>query len=99
MGTARISEPAHDDLEEVWAHISQQSESAANRLIDRIVAMCDLYATQPEAGVPGDRFLPGLRYFAVGSYGIFYQVISDGIIVARVLHGARDLDAIFRHPQ
>ena len=31
-----------------------------------------------------------------GSYLIFYQPLTDGIEVVRVLHGARDIDRIFR---
>ena len=32
----------------------------------------------------------GLRFFPVGTYLIFYKIGENGIIVARVLHGARD---------
>jgi len=44
-----------------------------------------------------DELEVGLRSFPVGRYAIFYLPIPDGVEIVRVLHGARDLDAIF-HP-
>lgn len=37
----------------------------------------------------------GLRSFPVGRYVIFYRPLQDGIDVVRVLHGTRDLEAVF----
>jgi toxin ParE1/3/4 len=42
-------------------------------------------------GTPRDTLAPGLRSFPVGSYLVFYRVVPEGIEVARILHGARDL--------
>ena len=39
-----------------------------------------------------------LRSFPFGRYVIFYLALPGGIEIVRVLHGARDLDAIF-HPE
>jgi toxin ParE1/3/4 len=40
--------------------------------------------------------LPGsLRSFPKGHYVIYYRIVSDGIEVARVLHGARDIRRLF----
>jgi toxin ParE1/3/4 len=36
-----------------------------------------------------------LRSFPFGRYVIFYEPIKDGIDVVRVLHSARDIDAVF----
>jgi plasmid stabilization system protein ParE len=38
---------------------------------------------------------PNLRSLLVGDYVMFYRPIDDGIEVVRVLHGARDIDAMF----
>ncbi len=40
-----------------------------------------------------------LRSFPFGRYVIFYAPIEDGIDVVRVLHGARDIDAVFGEDQ
>ena len=42
-----------------------------------------------------DELAPDLRSFPFGRYVIFYEPIEDGIDVVRVLHSARDIDAVF----
>jgi toxin ParE1/3/4 len=42
-----------------------------------------------------DELVPSLRSFPVGKYVIFYRPIENGIEIARILHGARDLPSIF----
>ena len=87
---------AQRDLDEMWDYVAQESVAAASRLIDTIVEACDRLASQPEMGRLRPELAPNLRSFPVGSYVIFYRPTLDGIEVARVLHGARDIDALFR---
>jgi toxin ParE1/3/4 len=43
---------------------------------------------------------PGLRSSSVGNYLILYRPIPEGIAVFRILHGARDLEALLaREPE
>ena len=42
-------------------------------------------------GTARDNLGRGVRSFPVGNYLVLYRIIPDGIEVARVLHGARDL--------
>jgi toxin ParE1/3/4 len=76
--------------------VAGDNPSAADRLLDTILESCQLYATQPAAGAPGDRFQKGLRYFAVGSYVVFYREQESGSLLIRILHGARNLAEIFQ---
>jgi len=50
-----------------------------------------MLAESPSAGRTREEFQPGLRSFPVGSFVVFYRPIEDGILVVRVLHGARDI--------
>jgi toxin ParE1/3/4 len=44
---------------------------------------------------PGrDHLAPGLRALVHGSYAAYYQVMEQEVVILRVLHGARDIDAI-----
>jgi len=55
-----------------------------------------LIGTQPEMGRARPELADGLRSFPTKTpYIIFYLLDSDGIIVIRVLHYARDIDADF----
>jgi toxin ParE1/3/4 len=54
-----------------------------------------LIATQPMMGRAREELVPGLRSFPFRRYVIFYMPTGDGIDVVGVLHGARDIDAVF----
>jgi toxin ParE1/3/4 len=49
-----------------------------------------MLAGHPEAGPAREDLAPGLRFFPVGNYLVFYTQRAGGISVARVLHGVRD---------
>jgi toxin ParE1/3/4 len=38
---------------------------------------------------------PDLRSFSEGSYVVDFRALLDGIEVARVLHGARNIESLF----
>ena len=95
MARVTLTSPAHDDLQAIWNYIAKDNLPAADRLIDQIHERCAVYATQPDAATPADRFQPGLRFFAVGRYVVFYRPEREGILVVRVLHGARNLEELF----
>lgn len=42
-----------------------------------------------------DELAADLRSFSFGRYVIFYAPVEHGIDVVRVLHSARDIDAVF----
>lgn len=62
--------------------------------MDRL-AKLRLLATQPMMGRARDELSPALRSMRFGRCVIFYQPLNDGIDVVRVLHSARDIDAVF----
>ena len=54
-----------------------------------------MLAAQPHLGKSVDELAPKLRLFPIGSYLVFYRAIDDGVEIARLLHGARDIAAEF----
>jgi toxin ParE1/3/4 len=86
---------AREDLNEIWAYIAEDSESLADAFVDRLDTRFHLLARQPGLGRIRQELVPGLRSFPVGRYVIFYELISDGVAVVRVLHSARDLPVQF----
>lgn len=95
MAKVELTVPARNDLDAIWDFIAADSLQNADRLIARIESTSALYAQQPEMGAPADRFKPGLRFFVLGAYVVFYRPSPDGILVIRVLHGSQDLRALF----
>jgi toxin ParE1/3/4 len=88
-----VAPSAREDMLGVWSYIAQDSESAADRLVERILATISLLASSPFAGERCDEFGLGLRHIFVGAYVIFYHAFQeeDKVEVKAVIHGARDL--------
>jgi toxin ParE1/3/4 len=86
---------ASADLSEIWEFIADESEERADRFIDRIDAKFRALAAQPMMGRERSELAPGLRSLPMPPYVIFYEPLQDGVVIVRVLHGARDVDAQF----
>ena len=86
---------ARQDLLGIWVYVAENSVASADRLLEAINAQCETLAEFPQMGRRREELSPGMRSFVVGSYVVFYRVIEDGVDVIRVLHGARDIGAIF----
>ena len=85
----------------VPVYIGADNTDAALRFLDAVEATLRLLVKNPELGL-ARRFersdFAGLRSFPVKGFDkhlVFYRPTEHGIEVLRVLHGARDLGAIF----
>jgi toxin ParE1/3/4 len=86
------SAAAHDDLSDIAAYIACDKPSAARRWVKTIREKCSILAKHPMLGEERPGFgVPGCRCFSVGNYVVFFRPIEDGIEVARIVHGSRDL--------
>jgi len=83
------------DLAEIALRIAEDNPTAADHWLDSIDEHCRLLASMPEMGRRRPDLAPRLRSLPVGNYIIFYRPLPSGIEVIRVLHGARDLPALF----
>lgn len=91
---------AEEDLMQIWEYVARQrgSLATADRLLDRIDEKCRLLARHPEMGPLRPDLAPNVRSFPVESFVVFYWIITNGIEMLRVLHGARDIPTAFRQP-
>ena len=90
----RVAPRAAADLDEIWYYIAMESGSVdvANRLIDSITGRFVLLSGHPYLGRG-----PGSRSFPLGEYVIVYCVEDENVLILRVAHGRRDLEALFGH--
>ena len=86
---------AEADLIEIWTFIAQDSPTRADMLLDEIDEKLQTLAQSPFIGRARDELGPPIRSFPIGNYVLFYHPIEDGIEIIRVLHGARDIEALF----
>lgn len=87
---------AEESRVEAWLQVGESSVHGADRLLERIDGKCGLYATQPQAGAPRPDLGENVRCFAVDHHVVIYRPLDDGILVLLVVHGARDIPAVFR---
>lgn len=86
---------AEEDLLAIAEYIARDNPTAAANWLDEMEAALLILAKQPYAGEAVDDIRPGLRRFTQGKYLIFYEPRETGIVLVRVLHGARQLDDLF----
>lgn len=89
------SPTADADLWEILIYVARDNEAAAFRLVETIDEKCRLLARFPGIGTARPELSKNLRSFPYGNYLILYRAIDDGIEVARVVHGARNLRKLF----
>ena len=92
---------ARRDIVELATFIGRENLQAADRFFDQVDQLCDLLAASPEVGslfsVANPR-LQGMRVLRISTFPnhlAFFMPVDGGVQVVRVLHGARDLDAVF----
>ena len=95
MASYRLTRRARRDVLKIWEHIAEDSERAADRFIDLLIHHFELLGDNPRAGRRRDDLRHGYRSFPVGQYVVFYRIAEPGVQIMHVLHGKRDLDAIF----
>jgi len=99
-----LSEAAYYDIDSMFAYISRDSKQAAGKLRLRIYESIKKLSDFPETGplipeedAPGAQ--RGYRRIVVNPYIVFYRVLEDRIVIARVLHGRQNwLQPLFGAP-
>ena len=95
MSRYRVDRDARADLEEIYDYVADENLAAADRLMDTFQEKFGLLAVHPLMGQTRPELAPNLHSFSVGKYVVFYRPTDDGVEVARVIHSARDVDALF----
>jgi toxin ParE1/3/4 len=94
----RVAPLAEADLDQIWLYVAKESGSVeiANRLIDTVTDRFLALARFLHIGRSRDEDLgSGCRSVAVGDYVIVYRVENGDVFILRVVHGRRNLDALF----
>ena len=86
------TEPAVEDLRELYAYIARDSEMYAGGFVERIILAVELLLEHPKVG----RVVPesndeNIRELLFQRYRIIYRLHNDNIELLSVIHGARDI--------
>ena len=86
---------ARADLREIALRIAERSPVRAFTYVDEIEAHCLRIGDFPHAGPPRPQWGVDIRITIHGRYLIVHRVRADALQILRIVHGARDLDALF----
>ena len=91
----RFSAGAKNDLLEIALWIAQDNPSRAESFVEELARACERLAEMPLAFalLPGHE-PSGIRRRPYGSYLVFYVAGEDAVEIVRILHGARDYEAV-----
>lgn len=99
MSEFRLAPEAEAELDDIWLHIARESGSIdiATRAVENITERFWLLARYPYLGRARDEDLrPGLRSFPADDYVIIHRIVEDDVVlILHVVHGRRDLGALF----
>lgn len=97
MGQVDWTPVGRRDLKEIAKYIARQGQrpAIAAKVVDEIHARCAEYALRLDVGSRHKYFPDPMRFFVHKWYVIIYEPTDDGLIVHRVVDGARDLSRLF----
>jgi toxin ParE1/3/4 len=92
-----ITPEAERDLEEIADYIAADNPARALSFVQEIRDRCVKLGAAPLAHVARPELGDGIRFCRHKRYLIFFKVdpVDGSVLVVRVLHGARDLLALF----
>lgn len=92
MSGWRLRPKALQDLQTIGDVIAADNPARAVSFIDELLALCARIAQQPRAYRRRDDLAPGLRQAIHGPYLILFTAREEGIVIERIVHGARRLE-------
>ena len=100
MSRYSLAPLARDDLDVIWNYIGIENDSpeAAFHFLETLYEEFVLLARHPLIGQHREDLadlVKDIRSLPVGNFVIYYQPIRDGVRIGRVVHGARDVRALF----
>ena len=90
-----FTDDSRADLRDIGDVIALDSPRRADSFIREIVASAQQIGHLPRGyEVIFDQGEDSIRRKVFGAYLIFYRVAEDGVVILRILHGARDYERI-----
>jgi toxin ParE1/3/4 len=95
----RLAKAAQQDLRDIWRGLAEYGQlSLADDTLADIESKFGLLGQFPNVGRARNDLLPELRSYPAKDFVIFYRLLTNTVEVVRVIHGSRDILAIFKDP-
>jgi toxin ParE1/3/4 len=86
---------ASRDLGAIADYILDDNPGRAVSFVDELWARFRQIAERPLSFQARPDLGPGLRSALHGNYLIVFLIENEGVVIARVVHGARDIESLF----
>ena len=84
-----------DDLFEIWSQIAtNNSQTVADRISDRILGACAKLRHHPHLGAARPDIREGAEALVIGRWLALYRIEPTAALIVRIVDGARDLSAL-----
>ncbi len=87
---------SENDLEAIGDYIAADNPHRAVSFIREMHEHCQKIADMPEAAPLREDIMPNVRMAAHGNFLIFYRVVEQDVRIERILHGARNIQALLQ---
>ena len=98
----QLTPRALNDLSDIWEYIAEDNVGTANRVESAILSACNRLAGYPLIGSKRIEITPlPVRFWTVSrfpNYIVVYRPETQPLQVVAVLHGKRNLKALFEEP-
>lgn len=91
-----VSDQADVDLVQIYQYLTEKNLAAAESFAQEIDRKFRNLSDFPLIGRDRSSLSSGVRSVVAYPYVIFYTIAPDKILILRVLHGRRDIDAEFQ---
>ena len=95
MRQYRLSQEAQDDLNDIAKFIIEDNPDRAVTFVEELRSRFKVIAERPASFPARESIAPGLRSAVYGKYLILFRIEMDFVRILRVIHGARDIPALF----
>lgn len=92
MSGCRLRPRAAQDLEEIADFIAQDNPARALSFIEELIAVCARIGELPQTYPRRADLAKGLRQAVHGRYLILFTADDSGVVIERIVHGARRLE-------
>lgn len=96
MSSYSFTPEAVNDLGGIYSYVAHEDMVAARQLLDRITELFRKLSTMLGLGRKRPELGQDIRSFPTGKYVIYYRVVEEGVQLMRIMHGARDVEKMFK---
>lgn len=92
MKRAELTEPAIEDLRDLWTYIAERNAPAADAIEDELFAAIDMLARHPAAGHRREDIrYAAARVWPVRDFLVIYREEPERVTILRIVSGFRDM--------